>query len=124
MFKQTILVAAALALFAYPVAANRHCNKNAWVVFNTSRNGKGQACGQMTITSGKSAYDLPTATAMRAISDCAYSHYGCTGNWVDNSHWEFCCTESPDWKAYYSGSMNIEFDCSDGPYTCYDLKWN
>ncbi|KAF9575789.1 hypothetical protein EC968_001576 [Mortierella alpina] len=124
MLKQTLLVAAALALVAHPVAANRHCSKNAWVSFHTSRQGNGKACGQMSITSGKNAYDLPTLTAMRAISDCAYSNYGCTGSWENDNHWEFCCTDSPDWKPYYSGTMNIEFNCSDGPYTCYNLKWN
>ncbi|KAF9273516.1 hypothetical protein BGZ68_001427 [Mortierella alpina] len=125
MLKQTLIVAAALALFAaQPAAANRHCSKNAWVSFHTSRKGNGQACGQMSITSGKEANDLPTNTAMRAISDCAYSNYGCSGYWADNNHWEFCCNDSPDWKPYYSGTMNIEFNCSDGPYTCYNLKWN
>jgi hypothetical protein len=124
MFKQTLLAVIACFALVHTSTANSHCSKNAWVVFSTTSKGNGQTCGQMSISSGQGAQDLPTVTAMKAISDCAYSNNGCTGTWVGNSHWEFCCNESPGWKNYYSGSMNIEFSCTDGPYTCYDLHWN
>ncbi|GJJ75439.1 hypothetical protein EMPS_07797 [Entomortierella parvispora] len=124
MLKNILLVTAALSLFAHTATANSNCNKNAWLSFVTSRNGNGQACGQIVISSGKGAWDMPTATAMKSISACAYSYHDCSGSWVDNNHWNFCCTDSPDWKNNYSGKLNVEFDCSDGLFTCGDVYWN
>ncbi|ORY98310.1 hypothetical protein BCR42DRAFT_430389 [Absidia repens] len=118
------LVTLLLFLFATVqlVLANSHCGKNAWVAFTINSDDGKQTCGDMIITSGKDANSFPTTTALRALSDCAFHNYGCTGSW-QGDRWNFCCNKADDRTKGMHGSGNVEFSCSDGPYTCYDFRW-
>ncbi|KAI8336120.1 hypothetical protein BC941DRAFT_428362 [Chlamydoabsidia padenii] len=114
----------AFFLFAFLqlALANSHCDKNAIVSFYIDSDDGHQTCGEMQIVSGQGSDTFPTNTAMRALSDCAFHNYGCTGTW-QNNQWNYCCNKASDRTSGMHGSGNVEFDCSDGPYTCYDFHW-
>lgn len=101
------------------VSANSHCSSNAWLKWHVSSHENNQDCGWVEITSGKDSQTISTVTAMRAISDCAFNNYGCTGTWL-NDYWRFCCNSGG--MKWVDGTGNVEFNCSDGPYTCYNFN--
>ncbi|CEG62887.1 hypothetical protein RMATCC62417_00134 [Rhizopus microsporus] len=98
------------------VSANSHCRSNAEVSWNVYDSSNGLDNGVMSIHGGKDGWTIPTVTAMKALSDCVFNFHGCSGVWTDNSYWKFSCNGGGmKWK---QGVGSIEFNCSDGPYTC------
>ncbi|ORZ07332.1 hypothetical protein BCR42DRAFT_152530 [Absidia repens] len=49
----------------------------------------------MNITTDKESNTFPTTTDLRALSDCAFPNYGCTGTW-NSGRWNYCCNKADD----------------------------
>ncbi|KAI8061003.1 hypothetical protein BC940DRAFT_310895 [Gongronella butleri] len=73
----------------------------------------------MYVTSGKDALTIPDYSLIPAFEKmmggtCSY----------DRSTNHFFCQTNTNWRsAYWSGIMNIEFDCSLRPYMAYNQDW-
>jgi hypothetical protein len=117
MLKNTIVLAL-LSVFL-SIEANPHCGKNAWIHWTVDSNSGSKLCGRLEITSGNDAFSLDKSRLYSAFSDCAYEHAYCYSTGDES----YCCDEIPNTDITWVGSGNIEFSCSDGPYTCYDFKW-
>jgi hypothetical protein len=117
MFKNTIVLAL-LSVFL-SIEANPHCGKNAWIHWTVKSKSDSKLCGRLGITSGKDAFSLNKNRLYAAFSDCAFESAYCYST-DDES---YCCDDIPNYDTAWVGSGNIEFSCSDGPYTCYDFIW-
>lgn len=113
-----ILILSLLSFFITCIKANSHCRSNAVIRWHIENSDNNSDKGSMWILSGKDSQTLPTDIAMRALSDCAFRNYGCTGVWNYNQWFISCNKGGMRWA---QGKGNIEFNCSDGPYTCYDF---
>ncbi|KAI8064194.1 hypothetical protein BC940DRAFT_306392 [Gongronella butleri] len=108
-----------LALFVGIVLANSHCGKNAWIHWRVTAYNDLQYGAQVSITSGKGANDISDETLEAAFADCANAKHPCFGS----KDYVYCKQNGEQTTPRWSGSGNIEFSCSDGPYTCYDFAW-
>ncbi|RCH93470.1 hypothetical protein CU097_006155 [Rhizopus azygosporus] len=115
---KTLLVFLVIAFNVICVYANSHCRSNAILRWWIDSSAGGLDVGTAVIMSGKDSQTIPTVTAMNALSDCAFNNHGCTGLWK-GTYWRIQCNSGGmKWRR---GEGNVEFNCSDGPYTCYNF---
>ncbi|PHH93154.1 hypothetical protein CDD83_9 [Cordyceps sp. RAO-2017] len=108
-----------ISLLAGAVSANRHCGKNAWIAWDVDRVDGNSYHVNWRVTSGKDGHSIPAATVVTAFGDCANSRSLCR----DSGSGMWCDRGGQHIENGMHGTGNIEFSCSDGPYTCYDFKW-
>ncbi|PFH59276.1 hypothetical protein XA68_12592 [Ophiocordyceps unilateralis] len=116
------LVSSCLALLIGAASANPKCGKNAWIHWTVENSGSDKYDVKVKVDSGKGSGDITSDTVVKAFTDCANRRQKCGGELGT----VITCNHSPDTHPGNGagGHGNIEFDCSDGPYTCYDFSWN
>ncbi|RCI12622.1 hypothetical protein L249_0315 [Ophiocordyceps polyrhachis-furcata BCC 54312] len=109
------------ALLLNTVFANHYCKKNAWIYWDVIDSLDDRYSVKVNLTNGQGYTEISSTTVMTAFSKCANRKMLCAGDSLAN----FTCNHSPARHPERGGSGRgeIEFDCSDGLYTCYDFIW-
>ncbi|KAI8061005.1 hypothetical protein BC940DRAFT_310898 [Gongronella butleri] len=117
--KFATLLCLVLALIIASVRADYTCSQNAWIKVCVKSVQGTSVTGKMFITSGKGAFAIPNYSLMPPFQRMM----GGTCTYDRNSN-DFYCKTTTQWKsAYWSGIMNIEFDCNSVPYMGYSQDW-
>ena len=108
-----------LLLIVTSVNADSTCSKNAWIkICVNSQSGK-DIKGDFYITGGKDANDIDIQTLTIAVNK--FVGGSCA---ISRDYNSIQCITDNQWRSsYWSGKMNIEFDCNTYQYMAYSADW-
>lgn len=115
------LILSCFTLLVRVAVANHYCRKNAFIRWNVTDSRSDQYGVKVTVAGGQMVEEISNATIAAAFTNCANRKMLCAGapgRFLVCNHSR---ARHPAKGA--TGRGNIEFDCSDGPYTCYDFRW-
>lgn len=116
------LFSSSVAILLGVVSANPDCSSNAGINWTVQSTGNENYNVKIDVNGGQNKERITSDTVLRAFVDCANRKATCSGDLGT----KFTCNYSPEQHPAQGakGSGNIEFECKETPYTCYEFAWN